>query len=149
MIFGIISSSYLDFGNRSLKSLRFYGKRIVLNSNYFLGSIEAFYMEFGKFSSSSISFVLSSSGKFNLFTYFYTISNANIYSQFGLRFGFTAMSLLSILFNSSLYSTGIFGYIPLSTFLNNPSMSYALNGGCNAVISYRTQPKDHTSLLLS
>ena len=45
------------------------------------------------------------------------------------------------------YLDGIESYYPLMTFLYNPFISYALNGGLNVTISYITHPNDHISLL--
>jgi len=45
----------------------------------------------------------------------------------------------------ALYVSGIFGYFPLITFLNNSFILFALNGGVKHIISYKTIPNDHIS----
>lgn len=54
-----------------------------------------------------------------------------------------------IVINSPLNLDGILSYNPFYTFLYNPSIFYALNGGLSAAISYATHPKLQISLFAS
>lgn len=59
--------------------------------------------------------------------------------------GDTCNNVPIMMHKSVLYLSGILGYLPLTTFLNNSFMLEALKGGVKQQISYKTIPNDHIS----
>ena len=69
--------------------------------------------------------------------------------QVGLLCALTFSNCLTIIDNSCEYCEEILGYFPSRTFLYRLDISCALNGGFNAIVSYKTHPSDQISDLIS
>lgn len=74
---------------------------------------------------------------------------AKIWSQEGLFLGASYKQLLMICARSAEKELGMRSYTPRCTLVASPAMLVALKGGKSVTISYKTQPSDQMSDLLS